>query len=568
MKHLAISCENFADLIRHGCYYADKTEHIRAVIEDKSRVLVLTRPRRFGKTLFMDTLKSFLQVDFENPGATDKHEKLFAGLCILKHSDFCRQFMGQYPVLILSLKDAYGDTFEAAHKAFTQTLRCQVQQLAFLADSPQLLPEEAALFRRYLTSDRLEDAHAILGNLVRFVAKHFGRPVVLLIDEYDVPLAKAAKYGYLPTMTTFMKSIMDEVLRNNPDYLRKVVITGCLPVTESGLFNGISDLSVSAVTAQDVTFATTVGFTASDVTALLAHYGLSLRWSEVELFYGAYSFAQNSIYCPWDVLNFAAKALSSGTPGTYAPKGFWVNTSGNSVVLDFIRQLSTEDADRLQALIKGAPVSVECKSALSYANLPPSDSAMFWSLLLHTGYLTEAAPSPGVGSYIVRFPNQEIRELVASCVQHHFSKANPFFVESARAFIDATLTGDGVGMERILRPLADTYVSVENQPSGRPLPRGLLWNLLESAPLLVKGLCTAVPRGSSVEDFLFTNGTGSHRVGVVIRITSVRQAETVTENTETLYAPYFVRLRCGRQVFYRMTVQGRQFAIAEEPAAG
>ena len=123
-------------------------------------------------------------------------------------------------------------------------------------------------------------------------------------------------------------------------------------------------------------------------------------------------------------------------------------------------------------------------------------------------------------------------------------------------------------MERILRPLADTYVSVENQPSGRPLPRGLLWNLLESAPLLVKGLCTAVPRGSSVEDFLFTNGTGSHRVGVVIRITSVRQAETVTENTETLYAPYFVRLRCGRQVFYRMTVQGRQFAIAEEPAAG
>lgn len=567
MKHLAIGCENFASLVQNDCYYVDKTEYIRAVIEDKSRVLALTRPRRFGKTLFMDTLKSFLQVDFENPGATDKHEKLFAGLSILKHSDFCCKFMGQCPVLILSLKDTYGDTFEAAYDAFIQTLKYQTQQLAFLADSPQLLPEEAALFRRYLTSDRLEDAHAILGNLVRFVAKYFGRPVVLLIDEYDVPLAKTAQYGYLTPMTTFMTTVMDEVLRNNPDYLMKVVLTGCLPVTQSGLFSDIPDLSASAVTTQDVTFATTVGFTASDVTALLAHYGLSLRWSEVERFYGAYSFAQNPIYCPWDVLNFAAKAPSSGTPETYTPKGFWVDTSGNSVVLDFIRQLSTEDADRLQALINGAPVSVECKSALSYANLPPSDSAMFWFLLLHTGYLTEA-PSPGVGSHIVRFPNQEIRELVASCVQHHFSKTNPFFVESARAFIDATLTGDGVGMERILRPLADTYVSVENQPSGRPLPRGLLWNLLESAPLLVKGLCTAVPRGSSVEDFLFTNGTGSHRVGVVIRITSVRQAETVTENTKTLYAPYFVRLRCGRQVFYRMTVQGRQFAIAEEPAAG
>ena len=293
-KELPIGVENFRDLLRGNFYYVDKTRFIKPVVQSGSKVLLMTRPRRFGKTLFMDTLKNFLQLNPENPGDQTKEAALFSGLAVADDAAFCRNFMSQFPVVFLSLKTGSGTTFEAAYRAFARNLVNVAKQNAFLAESPRLTEADRKIFRRYLDLDYMrglahqDDVQAFLRDLVVFLYQHFGRQVVLLIDEYDVPLAKAADMGYYDAMLPLVRDFLEEALKLNPDtgydaeaYLLKGMLTGCLRVSKESIFTGLNNPDINTVCSEDTALSEAVGFTSDETQAMLDYYGLSSRADDV-----------------------------------------------------------------------------------------------------------------------------------------------------------------------------------------------------------------------------------------------------------------------------------------------
>lgn len=280
-KKLAVGGENFPNMIRNHCYYVDKTGFIRTVMESESRVLLVTRPRRFGKTLFIDTLKSFLQIDFVNPGAATKNAALFSGLAVMQQRDFCAAFMGQYPVISISLKGVEGANYEKAYRRLAGKLSEVAKQYEFLLQSPGLDASDKAKFRRYLNVDELrelsreDDCKDFLKNLTTWLFKHFERQVVLLVDEYDVPLAKAAQFGYYQEMLEMVRSFLGNILKEDPKaesdastYLLKAMLTGCLRVSKESIFTDVNNFDINTVYSCDMTLSEMIGFTPNEVETL------------------------------------------------------------------------------------------------------------------------------------------------------------------------------------------------------------------------------------------------------------------------------------------------------------
>ena len=584
-KNLAVGVANFPDMIRENCYYVDKTDFIRTVMESGSRVLLITRPRRFGKTLFMDTLKSFLQVDFSHPGERSGNEALFAGLAIMRRQEFCQQFMGQHPVIALSLKGVEGGDFETAYRQLAGKVSSTAAQYEFLMDSPRLEPRDKAKLQQYLDADNLkslareDDCKDFLSSLAAWLFKHFKRQVVLLIDEYDVPLAKAAEAGYYTRMLELIRAFLGGALKEDPkaaagavSCLRKAVLTGCLRVSKESIFTGLNNLDVNTVCSQDSTLSNMIGFTTSEVEGLLAYYGLSGRLNDVRRWYDGYRFHRSEIYCPWDVINFAAKAMASGDVEGYLPENYWDNTGGNAVIEKFLGFLSSEDAERMQALVDGRSVDLVINERLTYGDLARNRPQDFWTLLLYAGYLT-AEKKLGMNQYRVRVPNEEIRDSFIANVKLRFSEENDGFVTCGRDFAKAALAGDADKMAEILAPLLESYVSVRDVATRAPAENyyhGFLAALLSCAGSFAKDLRSNVEAGDGFADLAFTCGTGSGRAGVVIEIKRCSKPEDMYDFAEAglkqiaskRYTAYLDRLRCEKKCVYGIAFCRKDCAIS------
>lgn len=427
-KKLPIGIDIFEKMDREEFYYVDKTGMIEDLIQNRSEVNLFTRPRRFGKSLNMGMMKAFFEI-----GASPA---LFKGLKISERKELCEKYMGQFPVISISLKSVEGLDFEAAKKALKDILGEEAGRFYFLTQSSKLTNEEIESYKALLrvgeTGDFLMSDTAMEKALLRLsllLHKHYDKQVILLIDEYDVPLDKAFQYGYYDEMVSLIRSIFGNALKTNPD-LYFAVLTGCLRISKESIFTGLNNLKVLTLT--DVRFDEYFGFTDAEVRDMLAYYDLSGRYEEVKEWYDGYRFGNVEVYCPWDVINYCdlLKADSEAHPQDY-----WSNTSGNAMVRRFIDKADTRTRNEIEKLISGEEIVKEIRQELTYSELDSSIENL-WSVLFTTGYLTQRG-QVGTDTFKLAIPNLEIRRLFIKQIREWFRETSQSDGETLNEFCNA-----------------------------------------------------------------------------------------------------------------------------------
>ena len=528
---LGVGTESFAKLRESGCYYVDKTAFMKPLLASGGDVTLIARPRRFGKSLFINTIQEFLKVDPEHPGDASRQERLFSGLQVLEDRAFCERLMGRTPVLSLSFKEAQGESFDAACDSLAQVLAEVANDHAFLAESPRLSANDREIFRQYCSTAFMRRAENrglaafFIRNMIKFLARHFGRPAVLLIDEYDVPLAKAAFRGYYDRMVEFMRTLLSPLKTgggatvNGAPVLGKAILTGCLRVSKESLFTGVNNLDVNTVCSGDDELAPAIGFTPGEVEALLSYYGLESRREDVRRWYDGYRVASQELYCPWDVISFAKNALKSASPLAYAPRNFWTGTGGTDAIDAFLKFLSRKEADQMQALLDGGEITFPLNEQLTYGDFDRHQPEDFWTLLLFTGYLTLASPLQDEEACRVRIPNEEVRRTFRERIEKQFSPRNQGFALLCRRFALAAESGDAAAMRAEMLKALIRYVSVRDAATrarAENYYHGFLLALLAGAGDAVDGLRSNAEAGDGFADLMFTSA--DQDTGVVIEI--------------------------------------------------
>ena len=349
-KKIPVGIEKFEKIRTEGFYYIDKTAFIHELLYSWGEVNLFTRPRRFGKTLNMDMLKTFFEI------GTDA--SLFAGLAIAEEQELCRKYMGQFPVVFLSLKSIEGADFESAKKKLSIILRKEVRRFQFLLESDRLTDVEKSLYSQLImvgenNSFNIPDT-ILMGSLYTLSAllkKHYGLDVIILIDEYDVPLAKANENGYYDQMVMLIRNMFDQALKTNGN-LKFAVLTGCLRIAKESIFTGLNNMKVLSVT--DVRFDEYFGFMDAEVQEMLKYYGLSDHYDTIKEWYDGYRFGKTEVYCPWDVLCYCDALLGDRSA---SPEAYWSNTSGNEAIRHFLEQAGSVTRWELEQLIAGGTVS-------------------------------------------------------------------------------------------------------------------------------------------------------------------------------------------------------------------
>lgn len=398
-KKLPIGIEFFKDFKRDDFYYVDKTGFIRDLIELRGSVNLFTRPRRFGKSLNMDMLKTFFEI------GTDP--ALFEGLEISKDTEICEQYMGKYPVISISLKDVEGRDFQTAYDMLGIVVSREARRFKSLLKSENLMQYEKEQLISLMKGDFEKSAHLYgsLSLLTELLFEHYGIPVIVLIDEYDVPLDKAYQNGYYMEMVSLIRSLFSQALKTNKN-LYFAVITGCLQIAKESIFTGLNNFKVRTIS--DIDFAEYFGFTDDEVRGMLAYYGLEDAYDEIKEWYNGYHFGHKSIYCPWDVINQCDKLRA----WREAPmESHWENSSGNMIVQDILTTATETTKSQIEALISGEMVEKALIPELTYTDLESEDEetrqTYLWSVLFSTGYLTDAGkPENGIHKLVI--PNREV----------------------------------------------------------------------------------------------------------------------------------------------------------------
>ena len=406
-RKLPVGIENFEQLRREDFYYVDKTGLIRDLLNNWGSVNLFTRPRRFGKTLNMSMLKHFFEIGADRT--------LFDGLAVSKETALCEKYMGKFPVVFVSLKGVDGLTFDLAYQALGRIIWSEAVRLNFLRSSEKLDASERASFesllnRTYTDSD-IRDSLKLLCTLLE---KHYGQKVILLIDEYDVPLDKAFQHGYYKEMIDLIRAMFGAALKTN-DSLFFAVLTGCLRVSKESIFTGLNNLKVHSIS--DVKYDEYFGFTDQEVGDMFAYYGLESHHGEAQEWYDGYRFGGQDVYCPWDVINFCDDLRSDPHA---EPKSYWLNTSGNDMVRSLIdKTKSGTTRMEVEELIAGNTITKQLNEQLTHNEINSSVNNI-WSLLYMTGYLT-AAQRPSGGRYTLRIPNHEVQQIFKSQVLEWFN---------------------------------------------------------------------------------------------------------------------------------------------------
>lgn len=407
-KKLPIGVENFEEIRTEDFYYVDKTGLIRDLLENWGKVNLFTRPRRFGKSLNMSMLKYFFEVN------TDK--TLFDGLKISKETALCETYMGQFPVISVSLKGIDAGNYETARAMAIKMVNEEASRRQYLLQSTKLTPYDKELFAGLLCRD-MDDAtfFGSLRELSRLLWVHYGKKTVILIDEYDVPLAKAFEQGYYEPMIVLIRGLFHQTLKTNEN-LQMAVLTGCMRISKESIFTGLNNLRVLSIA--DVRFDEYFGFTDGEVKEFLGYYSLSDYYDAVKVWYDGYRFGDVDVYCPWDVLNYCDSIRADREAH---PQNYWSNTSSNDVVRRFIQGADTaSEKQEIEKLIAGEIICKEIHQELTYQDMYSTVDNL-WSVLFTTGYLTQRGKPKG-RNISLAIPNMEIREIFTEQIMAFFKE--------------------------------------------------------------------------------------------------------------------------------------------------
>ena len=473
-KKLPIGIDSFEKLRTNDFYYVDKTGFIADLLRDWGEVNLFTRPRRFGKTLNMSMLKCFFEI------GTDK--SLFDGLKIAENKELCAEYQGQFPVIFISLKSVDGLTFEAAAAALRTVIGREASRFQFLRDSDKLTKEDREWYESLIHVDKglfdMEDEllAGSLKNLSQLLAKHYGRKVVILIDEYDVPLDKAFQGGYYDEMVSLIRNLFGNALKTN-DSLQFAVLTGCLRISKESIFTGLNNLNV--MTVSDPYFCDSFGFTDDDVKELLEYYGLGAYHDAMRDWYDGYQFGNVSIYCPWDVIKYAQILLRDPEA---EPENYWANTSGNGIIRRLLQKADQTTRDEVEQLINGESIVKTVRQELTYRDIEDSIDNI-WSVLYSTGYLTSRGRLPGKQMKLA-LPNREVRELFIDLVKDWFREETRADTSRINRFCAAFPKGDVATIQDMLHDYLWDSISVRDTAVRSSMKEnfyhGMLLGLLQS----------------------------------------------------------------------------------------
>ena len=467
-KKLPVGIDSFEKLRREDFYYIDKTGLIRDLLNNWGEVNLFTRPRRFGKTLNMSMLKSFFEI------GADK--TLFDGLLISQETALCEAYMGKFPVIFISLKGVDGLTFEDAYGMLRRIIRAEVSHHQYLRDSERISREEKEAFEEIL-GNKAEDIEDSLRLLSQLLYQHYGQKTVLLIDEYDVPLDKAFHHGYYREMVALIRGLFGQALKTN-EYLQFAVLTGCLRVAKESIFTGLNNFKVLSII--DPRFDEHFGFTDAEVKRLLADYGLESHFDEIKEWYDGYRFGDVDVYCPWDVINHVD--LLRAKPDA-RPQAYWINTSGNDLVKDFVDEADATTQDEIERLVAGETIEKKVRLELTYPEVRESIDNL-WSVLFTTGYLTYTEQTED-GSYRLKIPNREVREVYILQIQEWFKRSLEKERHTTQALCQALLEGDAEKASDELIMIMSGMISVldakAREKQKENFYHGLLLGLLRNA---------------------------------------------------------------------------------------
>ncbi len=450
LRGLPVGYESFSEIRNKNLFYVDKTKLIEQILVQESKVSLFTRPRRFGKTLNMSMLKCFLEIGCD--------KSLFDGLYISYNKEICKQHMGKYPVIFLTLKGVEALNFNVAKRRFADLIKEEARRFSFLETSNKLDEYDkrnyVSLFKT--TNEEYANNDSILAfslkTLSSLLYKHYGEKVVLLIDEYDVPLDKAFQNGYYRDMVDLIRGMFGNALKTN-ESLNFAVLTGCLRVSKESIFTGLNNFKTLSIT--DSRFDEQFGFTDDEVKDMLAYYGVLDRLEETKQWYDGYRFGNVDVYCPWDVINHVDRISHDKNA---RPEAYWINTSGNGLVKRFIDKADKSTRDEIEQLIAGKTISKSVRLDLTYDEIDNSIDNL-WSVLFTTGYLTYTGVNDD-GSYNLVIPNREVNEVFKLQINEWFKKTIFSNTEALNGFFRAIEYSDTKEIEKYLNKVLSNSVSV------------------------------------------------------------------------------------------------------------
>ena len=504
---LPTGIEDFKEIRTDGYYYVDKTALIEQVLDKRSKVTLFTRPRRFGKTLNISMLRYFFE--------TGTDSKLFNGLHISQNTELCEKYMGKYPVIAISLKGVDADSYTKAKAQIIKIINREARRHRFLLKSENLDSFDKELLTQLLSRQMEEDTiTSSLQELTEVLEAHFSKKVVVLIDEYDVPLAKAYENGYYDKMVLLIRNLFGNVLKTN-DSLAFAVLTGCLRIAKESIFTGLNNFKVYSITNTE--FDETFGFTNEEVRKMLVYYGLDSHFEEVKAWYDGYRFGNADVYCPWDVVNYCEDHKENTNAEI---QNYWMNTSGNEVIQHFIDSMNDPHMltkSELELLVSGDTVVKQVDEMITYKELYSNIDNM-WSTLFMTGYLTQRGKEPD-GRYHLAIPNREICDCMVRRVLALFKRSVSQNQELLRSFCNAMLASDASTMEHALTEYMGKTISIRDsfaKSIRENFYHGLLIGILGS-----QGAWKATSNkesGDGFSDILIEVNEDDLRIGMVLEL--------------------------------------------------
>ena len=504
---LPTGIEDFKEIRTDGYYYVDKTALIEQVLDKRSKVTLFTRPRRFGKTLNMSMLRYFFE--------TGTDSKLFNGLYISQNAELCEKYMGKYPVIAISLKGVDADSYTKAKAQIIKIINREARRHRLLLKSEKLDSFDKELLTQLLSRNMEEDTiTSSLQELTELLEAHFSKKVVVLIDEYDVPLAKAYENGYYNEMVLLIRNLFGNVLKTN-DSLAFAVLTGCLRIAKESIFTGLNNFKVYSITNTE--FDETFGFTNEEVRKMLVYYGLDSHFNEVKAWYDGYRFGNADVYCPWDVVNYCEDHKENTNAEL---QNYWMNTSGNEVIQHFVDSMNDPHMltkSELELLVSGDTVVKQVDEMITYKELYSNIDNM-WSTLFMTGYLTQRGKEPD-GRYHLAIPNREICDCMVRRVLALFKRSVSQNRELLRSFCNAMLASDASTMEQALTEYMGKTISIRDsfaKSIRENFYHGLLIGILGS-----QGAWKATSNkesGDGFSDILIEVNEDDLRIGMVLEL--------------------------------------------------
>lgn len=544
-KGIAVGTDDYSKIIDLDCYFVDKTPLIKSLFEqNKSEVILITRPRRFGKTLTMSMFYHFLSINHKAPLDLSRHQELFKDQAIMREQEFCHHFMGQYPVIYISLKEIDGLSFENAYLGLAQSIYKLATNFSFLLESDKLNELKKNDFKNLIDPKVLNLApnplsitilKSSLLTLTELLYKHTQKKSIILIDEYDVPLAKASQHGYYEQMIDLIRGLLSSVLKSNP-YLEKAILTGCLRIAKESIFTGLNNISVNTVLSRADSMSKGIGFTKQETFDMLKYYELSAFNAQVQEWYDGYNLANNEMFCAWDVVKFCSEAMQLEDPKNMLPQNYWINTSSNELISQFLGFLTEKDADELQVLVDGGFVSKKIQETLSYEDLIKHRSNDFWSMLVYTGYLTVAKNSNFdlAGSELkLKIPNKSVRLCFIEKIQSYFTE-EPTQILKASRILQCIFDADPKNLRLAINEALSRFISLRDfstKSSKEYYYHGFLNGVFSTQSDHLKDYASNQESGDGYSDISFLSKDSLHGIILELKYTDDQNKLIKTSDT-------------------------------------